>query len=62
MSGSSNVFRDERIAGRELGRGGYSRFRGAGVLTSVLLQGGLGKSSALLGEHSQAWAPGVEAW
>ena len=28
VSGSSNVFRDERIAGRELGRGGYSRFRG----------------------------------
>lgn len=35
---------------------------GAGVLTSVLLQGGLGKSLALLGEHAQAWAPGVEAW
>ena len=37
-------------------------YGGAGVLTSVLLQGGLGKSSALLGEHAQAWAPGVEAW
>ena len=28
VSGTSNVFRNERIAGRELGRGGYSRFLG----------------------------------
>ena len=39
MSGTSNVFRNERIAGRELGRGGYSRFLG-GWSSDLSLRGG----------------------